>query len=226
VDFRLFFSVLRRFKHIVAAGLLIAFALAFLTFFKVGLHGLGYREQQKWADTARVLVTTPNGGQDPTSLAQVYAALATSDEVTKAAIMRHRVPGVLVGDFGYVNRTSTALPTISVTAVSTNPRNAALLANDAVAALRVFVRRQQSQGGIPLARQAKLQTLNTAIPFRAQVYAPRSKTPPVIVFVLVLAATIGLVFLLENLRPRARSAPVVVEPTPSYIDARRARDQA
>ena len=93
-------------------------------------------------------------------------------------------------------------------------------------ALRGFVDLQQTDSGIPVEKQATLKPLNTAIPIRALVFSPRSKTPPVIVFVLVLAATIGLAFLLENLRPRVRKAPVEVESTASYIDARRARDQA
>jgi capsular polysaccharide biosynthesis protein len=227
MDFRLFFNVIVRFKYLVAGGLVVACALAFLTVFKVTPHGLRYRQQEKWADTARVLVSTSTtSDQDPASLAQVYATLATSDQVTKAAIRRHRIPGTLQADFGYVNRTSTALPTISVTGISSTPERAATLANDAIGALRVFVQRQQDETGISVENQATLEDLNTAIPFTALVFSPRSKTPPVIVFVLVLAATIGLAFLLENLRPRERKGSVEVEPPATSIDARRARDQA
>jgi capsular polysaccharide biosynthesis protein len=226
MDFRLFFNVIWRFKYLVAVGLTLACTLSFLTVFKVDPHGLRYRQQQTWADTARVLVTSPANGQDPTQLAQVYATLATSDQVTEEAKSRHRIRGSLLADFGYINRTSTVLPTISVTAISATPEHAATLANDAVDALRGFVDVQQTVAGIPLEKQATLKTLNTAVPLTAQVFSPRSKTPPVVVFVLVLAATIGLAFLLENLRPRVQKTAVEVESTPSYFDARRARDQA
>ncbi len=226
MDFRLFFSVIWRFKYLALVGLLLACTLAFLTVFKVSPQGLQYRQQETWGDTARVLVTTKTDGQDPTSLAQIYATLATSDQVTRAAILRHRIPGILQADFGYINRTSTVLPTVSVTAISASPRRAATLANDAVDALRLFVARQQADAGISPDQQATLKTLNTAIPYTALVVSPRSKTPPVIVFVLVMAATIGLAFLLENVRPRTRKLPLEAESTPSYFDARRARDQA
>ena len=107
----------------------------------------------------------PTNGQDPTALAQVYATLATSDQVTKAAILRHRIRGSLLADFGYINRTSTVLPTISVTAISATPERAATLANDAVDALAGVRRSAADRLGIPVEKQATLKTLNTAIPF-------------------------------------------------------------
>jgi capsular polysaccharide biosynthesis protein len=226
MDFRLFFSVLRRFKFIVGLGFILACALAFLSYVKVGPHGLEYRQDVTWSSTTRVLVTNPAGSQDPVVLAQLYASFATSDEVAKAAIRRHGIPGALQAESGYLNRTSTALPTVSLTAVSTTPARSALLANDAIEALRSFVDKQQEAAGVAPAHRVQMETLNLAIPFRAQVFLPRSKTPPIIVFVLVLAVTIGLAFLLENLRPRVREAPLEVETTTAYIDARRARDQA
>lgn len=225
MNFRLLFSVLLRFKRLVALGLLLAIGLAFLSYVKVGSHGLQYRQEEKWSSSARMLVTNPPGSQDPVVLAQIYAALATSDGVTSAAIKRHGIVGALVGESGYLNRTSTALPTISVTAISTTPARSATLANDAVSALRSFIAQQQAATGVPLSHRARLRDLNHAIPFRAQIFTPRSKTPPVIVFVLVMAATIGLVLILENMRPMPpRAVPVEFESAPPNLDARRARD--
>jgi hypothetical protein len=226
MNFRLFFSVIRRFKYLIAIGFLLACFLSVLSFAKIGPHGLTYRQNETWSDTARVLVQTKAGGTDPGQLAQVYSTLATSDAVTRAAIARHRIPGIIQADFGYINRTSTVLPTIAITAISTTPLAASTLANDATDSLRTFVAQQQAAAGIPPNIQAQLQTLNHAIPFTAVVFSPRSKTPPVIVFVLVLAATIGLAFVLENLRPRPAAEPLELESAPSAIGARRARDQA
>ena len=152
--------------------------------------------------TARVLVTSPN--QDTVQLAVTYAALATSDEVTKAAIRRHGITGTLAADFGYTNKASTALPTVSVSATAITPAKSALLANDSIPALSAVIAQQQTESGIPPEKQARLQWLNRAAPSEALVATPRSKTPPVIVFVLIMAATIGLVLLLESLRPRVR----------------------
>ncbi len=41
-------------------------------------------------------------------------------------------------------------------------------------------------------------------PRGAEIFRPRSKTMPIVIFLAVMFATVGLAFLLENLRPRAR----------------------
>lgn len=205
MDIQLFFSVLRRFKWVVLIGFVLACALAFLSFVKVGPHGLEYRQHEKWVSTTRVLVTSSS--QDPVQLAVTYAALATSDAVTKAAIRTHGIRGTLAADFGYTNRASTALPTVSVSATAGTPASSAVLANDTIPALQAVIARQQRESGVPFDKQAQLQLLNRAVPAEALVATPRSKTPPVVVFVLVMAATFGLVFILENLRPRVRVVP-------------------
>ena len=92
----------------------------------------------------------------------------------------HGVVGALQAASGYVNRTSTPLPTVSISGISATPIAAATLANDGVAALGRYVARQQAHTGVPPAQRAKLQILNSALPFRAQVFTPRSKTPPVV----------------------------------------------
>jgi hypothetical protein len=97
-----------------------------------------------------------------------------------------------------------------VSGIATTPAAAATLANDGIVALGQYVAQQQEDQGVPPAARATLQTLNNALPYQAQVFTPRSKTPPVVVFILVMAATIGLVFVLENLRPRVRPVPVEV----------------
>jgi hypothetical protein len=51
-----------------------------------------------------------------------------------------------------------------------------------------------------------LQTVDMPTPEKAVIFKGRSKTMPILVFVLVMVATMGLAFLLENLRPRV--APV------------------
>jgi capsular polysaccharide biosynthesis protein len=225
MDFRLFFAVLQRFKWIVLLGFILACSFAFLSFVRVGPHGIQYREQEQWMSTARVLVTSSS--QDPTQLAMTYSALATSDDVVKAAVRKHKIAGLLQADFGYVNRTSTALPTVSLAAMSTTPARSATLANDAVRALQEFVANQQAESGLPVEKRARLQPLNVASPGEAVVSVPRSKTPPVVVFILMMAATIGLVFVLENLRPRVRMVPAEsAQKRASSADARRISQQA
>jgi hypothetical protein len=210
VDFRLVFSVARRFKWVLGPGFVLACLLASLTVVKIGPNGLAYRQAEKWVSTARVLVTSPNN--DASQLAVTFSSLATGDQVTRKAIRRHGVHGLLQADFGYVNRTSTALPTVSLSAISASPEKAAILANDSVPALQAVIAQQQTEAGVPRAKQAQLQLLNRALASEALVATPRSKTPPVVVFILVMAATIGLVFILENLRPRVHVVPAEFGP--------------
>jgi capsular polysaccharide biosynthesis protein len=224
MDIRLFVSLIRRFKYIVVAGVVLACVAAFLSYVKIGPHGFEYRQKELYSSTARLLVTSPAAnGQDPASLAVIYSQYATSDEVIKAAIQRSHVRGTLQGDSGYVNSTSTALPTVTVSGIAPNPVDASIIANAGVVALKRFVNHQQAAQGIPPADRAFMSELNAAIPFTAIITTPRSKTPPIFAFIVVLAATLGLVFALENLRPRLRPVLVEVEaPRPSE-EARQAR---
>jgi capsular polysaccharide biosynthesis protein len=228
MDIRLFVDVVRRFKYLVAAGVVLACVAAFLSYVKVGPHGFSYRQKEMYSSTARLLVTSPAAnGQDPASLAVIYSQYATSDEVIQAAIRSSHVRGTLQGDSGYVNSTSTALPTVTVSGIAPNPVNASIIANAGVVALKRFVAQQQKDQGLPPGDRAYLSNLNDAIPLTATIVTPRSKTPPIFAFIVVLAATFGLVFALENLRPRVRPVLVEVEaPRPSGAEATRPSGEA
>ena len=212
MDFRRFLGVLRRFKYIVVAGFVLACVAAFLSYAKIGPNGLSYRQQEVWSSSARLLVNSPaSSGQDPSNLAITYSQYVSSDQVVKPAIRMHHILGTLQGSYGYSNQTSTALPTVTVSGLASNPVAASTLATDGVIALKNFVLRQQSAAGVKPSDRTSLAVLNQAIPFTAQIVTPRSKTPPIFVFILVLAATLGLVFVLENLRPRVERTRVEVE---------------
>jgi hypothetical protein len=53
------------------------------------------------------------------------------------------------------------------------------------------------------------------------VSAPRKKTTPIVVFLTVLLAAIGLAFVLENLRPRIRALAAEEEQQALAAGARR-----
>jgi hypothetical protein len=58
VDLNLYFRVLWRFRLIVAAGFVLAIAVAFASFAKVGADGsISYRQQETWQGTTRLFVT-------------------------------------------------------------------------------------------------------------------------------------------------------------------------
>jgi len=215
-----------RFKYLMVGGFLCACLAAFFSYASIGPNGFSYRQPEVWSSPATVLVTSPANGTDPVTLASTYAAYAGGDEVRNQAIRMHGVRGKLQGAAGFDTTTQTPLPTLIVSGLASSPGNASILANDGVKALKAFVRNLEA--GTPAADRPRLRLLQRAIPFTATVLTPRSKTPPVFAFVFVLAATLGLAFLLENLRPRVRQVPAdseVVEIHRAASDAvRQARD--
>jgi uncharacterized protein involved in exopolysaccharide biosynthesis len=65
-----------------------------------------------------------------------------------------------------------------------------------------YVRSQQALAAIPNGDRVDLQVLQNATP--PVVVVPRKKTLAIVVFLAVVVAVVGLAFVLENLRPRAR----------------------
>lgn len=223
MDLRLYARVLSRFKVILALGLVAALALATLSLIRVSTRGISYRQSEIWSSTARLLVTQagfPEGrlyGQAPVSavppktpvvdpgrfnnLAVLYAQLATSDSVR--ALMRREGPirGEIIatpvvggGEF------KTPLPMIDLTALSTSRVGAIRLAERAADALTRYIQKEQQASEVPTADRAVITPVVRAR--RATLYRPRPKTMPIVVFLAVMFTTVGLAFLLENLRPR------------------------
>jgi hypothetical protein len=137
------------------------------------------------------------------NLAVLYAELATSDPVR--ALMRRDGPvrGQIIATPLVVGDNRIMLPLIDLTAISTSRRGAIALAERTATALDTFVRQQQAENEVPAADRVIVEAVLP--PRKAQIFQPRSKTMPVVVFMAVLLATFGLSFLLENLRPRARA---------------------
>ena len=69
-------------------------------------------------------------------------------------------------------------------------------------ALNAYIRDQQRVNHVPVSDRAIVETV--VHPRGANVYRPRPKTLPLVVFFAVMFATIGLAFVLENARPRIR----------------------
>ena len=135
------------------------------------------------------------------ALAALYANFVPTAPVRR--IMKRGGP--INGSASAVVRAGRAeglLPIIDVTGVSTTPQAALSVATRAVKALREYIELEQARNNIP-ARQRVIieQITNPTAPELAQ---GRKLTRPVFVFVAVLIAVMGLAFILENLRPRAR----------------------
>jgi hypothetical protein len=138
------------------------------------------------------------------SLATLYAYLATSDPVK--AIMRRdgKIDGEIASSpvVATQNGYGTTLPLVAISGMSTTPAKARRLAIRTTTAFRAFLEGQQMRNKIPAQNRVLVTVLQRAD--KPKLLKGRSKTLPLVVFVTVMVAVVGLAFLLENLRPRAR----------------------
>ena len=89
------------------------------------------------------------------------------------------------------------------------PRDASRIADHASEALKAYV--AQDQASASPRQKVFLQTLSE--PTNPVVSKGRTLTLPIVLFLSVLVATLGLAFILENLRPRSRASTLrEVEP--------------
>jgi hypothetical protein len=218
MDLPLHLKVIWRFRFLVAGGLLLAIALTFLSVFRVGSSGLTFRAEQVWADDVTLLVSPrrfPWGGTnlsnaDPATfgqLATIYANLATSDAVKKIVLKKGHVDFAkepmlaTVVPYSYQSSNSPPLPFITLEAQAATKQRVMELVKREADAFLVYLRRLQAEGAIPKEQRAQISIVKGD---QIRLLKPRSKTVPIMIFMLVMIATVGLAFMLENLRPRAR----------------------
>jgi hypothetical protein len=230
MDFRLYARVLWRFKPIVLLGLLLALSLSLLSVVRVSSNGFKYRESELWSSTTRLSVTQqgfPWGrlyAQEPTTdgqlpapadtggppitdpqrfnnLAVLYAQLTSSDQVRQVIRRDGPVRGQIIanplvagGDI------KIQLPLIDLMAISDSPLGAMVLAQRGARGLQTYLSEEQRAGHVPKSDRVVIQQV--VRPTQARVFQPRSKTMPLVIFLAVMLATVGLAFLLENVRPR------------------------
>lgn len=227
MDFQLYARVLWRFKLFVVLGLMLAIALATLSLVRVSPERLTYRQSELWSSSTRLLVTQqgfPWGrllAQDPSlseeaakslgipladpnrlnNLTILYAELATSDPVLRLMRRAGPIRGKILVTPVVVQDGRYTLPLIDIVAIATSPRGAMKLAIRSANAFQTYLTQQQRVNNIPDADRVVVQQVLR--PRGAKIFQPRSKTMPIVVFLAVMFATVGLAFLLENLRPRA-----------------------
>jgi hypothetical protein len=187
-----------------------------------------YRQAQIWQSEAVLFVTqrgfpwgtttpqyqpaNPAEGLPPvptadanrlSSLAVLYAQLATTHQVQR--LMRHlpaKPTDVSVTTIAAPPYSTPAiLPVISVKGLGTSPARAAALAADQARAIVQYVGRNQRAADTPQSKRVLVQEVQNPLPKLALVVGKRKKTLPIIVFLAVMVATLGLVFVLENMRP-------------------------
>jgi Helix-turn-helix domain/Domain of unknown function (DUF4115) len=239
----------------VALAAVLAFISYFVVDYRHSPH-VTYRQSQTWKGTEVLMLTQrgfPWGrsvypfvfdkktGQliptarfaDPsrfTALAVFYAQLANSDAVR--ALVGRRLEGSYSakpvvtragGDVGSSSITQ-IVPLVEIDGFARTPEAALLLTRRVSDALRAYLRTSQADAAIPPKQRIVVQVLSTAK--HATLARGRRLTIPIVAFLGVLIVTLGLVFVLENLWPRAHSAPETEGSEHSVQSAERARPVA
>jgi hypothetical protein len=218
MDLGLYARVIRRFKFLVAGGFVLALALAVFAMAKPSFAGgkptLIYRTPKLFQTKASLLLTQqgfPWGRSDTNTLqfagyVGLYSKFVNSDAVQSRLHLKKYEAVVAQPDLdtSIIGATST-LPILGIAGIAPTSSKAMELANRAARVFQRYIDQTQGAAGIPESRRVVLQMINRAPP--AELAQGHKKTVPMLVFMMVMAATLGLAFILENLRPRLRVVP-------------------
>lgn len=154
-----------------------------------------------------------------TQLSVYYAPFAQSDGFKAMLRRRTHISGVVQANAVLDPVHQYPLPYITVLAFAQTPTDAIALANDGSDVLSQYIVGQQTANRIPPAQRVEMQVFSHAN--KAVLATPRKKTAPVVVFLTVLLAAVGLAFILENLRPRIHPVAAADEGGEEALAARR-----
>ena len=231
MDLGLYASVLWRFRWIVVLGTLLAVVLTVLSVAKVTSDGLAYRKAETWQAQTTLLLTQPGFPEgralfpnsetkgerskysytDPSrfaSLTALYSQFAQSDEVRALVRREGAPPGSSVSAAPVIPEGLSAyalLPVMALFGKAQSRRDAVETTRLGTEAFMAFLDRKAREAEIPESQRVQVDVL--AQPRGAVVIEPRKKTLPIVVFLTVITGTVGLVFVLENLRSRVRPVP-------------------
>lgn len=223
MDLRLFGQVLWRFRVILAIGFVLAILLAGLAMVRVQFDNgvrLTYRQNQVYQSDVTVLVNSnrfiqgygnlpPESVDTPGWLSEL--AVWYANQVQGDAVQR-KIPA------GGYDRLVTAAPAtdasgrntypwITVSGASTSASDAVRTAQRGAEILINYARTLQNSAAIPGDERVTLTILRNAGP--PTVIEPRKKTVPIFIFLVVMIATVGLILVMENMRPHAPTQTAV-----------------
>jgi hypothetical protein len=236
----MYLRVIWRFRIVVLAGFILAVVLSASAYWKVGKGGITHRQAETWQSVTTLGLTqggfpwgrttfptriqnTPAGQQlapsiyaDPNrfySLSTYYSFLANSDAVRALFQRGQRTPGTVRAQA--VTDPANNYPEPFVQFIGSAPTASAATsnANRGAAAFKRYMTQQQIAAGIPQGQRVALATINEAR--GAVLAAGRRKTTPIVIFLTIMLAAIGVAFILENLRPRVRLVAEQDEETPT-----------
>ena len=210
----LYFRVLRRFKFLVAVGFVLAVALALASMVRVSFaHGVSYRQHETWQSTTRLFVTekgfpwgqasTPSSSSAQDSgrlqgLAVLYAQLINGNPI-QSEIYKFVPKGDLLAGASVTDPvTSTVQPSGRRSRNRATSSGATRVSETGARLFQHYIAGQQALNHTRTGNRVLLQSLYTTKP---KLITGRKKTLAIAAFLAVMAATLGLAFLLENLRP-------------------------
>jgi hypothetical protein len=216
MDLGLFLLVLWRHKYIVIAGVILAGGLAYLS--------LSHRGRPVFQSEAILFVTQrdfpwgraveeyvpgdPDTGTPPlpvadpsrlTTLAALYAQLANGDALRRTVASSGLDEESSVEAQAIVDESGTnPLPLVRLTATTSTAAGAVRLAGNSAREFIDFIEFRQDTAQIPQEQRVFVEQL--AEPTEAELVDGPSKALPVLVFLGVLAGTVAVAFIAENLR--------------------------
>ena len=154
-----------------------------------------------------------------TQLSQYYAPFVQGDAFRAMLRSRSHIKGIVQAQAVLDAAHQYPLPYISLLGYAATPTDAIRLANDGSQVLSQYIVGQQNANGIPPSRRVEIQVLSSAQ--KAVLATGRKKTTPIVVFLTVLLAAVGLAFMLENLRPQIHQVARADEEAEHTLSARR-----
>lgn len=234
MDLPLYFRVLWRFRLIVLPGFVVAVALAVLAYGKVSFgrgFKITPRATPVFHVDALLLVTQPGfpwgDSQQPytpgdvtkglpavpvgdfsrmSGIAMIYSELADSDTVKALTRLKPtKTEKLFTSPYAPASAPpGTVLPMVALSSDAATPERAAALVNSRIAAFQGYIAAQQSKANLSVRKRVIVQVLQGGSVNTAVVLSGKKKTLPIVVFLAVMIAVVGLAFMLENMRPRMR----------------------
>jgi hypothetical protein len=215
MDLRTHLGVVWRWKFVVGLGLLLAVALAFFSVARVDVaHGFSasYRDGETWKASETLLVnqrgllTNPAPGPESnpgwlTSLTSLYAQIANSSEI-KSRVFRGGITSKATGDYTVwqvFDQNNQPLSVLTFEGTGNSRSQAAANAKRASFDFRSYVNAQASG---QQSKRVLISVLSPASVRTASLAQGHKFTTPILVFLAVLLAALGLAYVLENLVPR------------------------
>ncbi len=232
MDLRHHIRVWFRWKLILIVGFVLAVVLGIFATFQPSTSGkLKWRSEAVYTTKSRILITQtgfPWGratlpgsavAPDPkadgavaqfadpsrfSNLAIIYAYIGQSDQVR--ALIRPLPKPDQISVVWQATGSGDALPLIEITAKGTTASGAQGLNFKAIDALRGYLREQMDANEVPRKQRVVMQVLNP--PLEGKLESGRTPTLSLVAFVLIMVATLLLVYILENIFPMAVPAKV------------------